>query len=420
MDPAERREKGAHYTTEHNILKVIEPLFLDDLRAEFDRLKSLRRDKRRRLEAFQRHLASLTFFDPACGCGNFLIIAYRELRLLEMEVLRELNPKGQRELDATILSVIDVNQFYGIEYEEFPARIAETALWMMDHIMNNRLSLEFGEVFTRIPLRQSPTIVHGDALEVDWAGVLPPERCSYVLGNPPFVGAKFQSTEQREQVRRIADLGKSGGTLDYVCAWFIKAGLYAGQAVEGDGARPAGAARNAPALGAGGRVPSLRDGGNGYPRIGFVSTNSITQGEQVAQLWPVLFERCGLEIAFAHRTFPWGSEARGKANVHVVIIGLDQHDNARAERRLYSYPDPRGDPVETRHKAISPYLFDAGALRDPHLVVREASRPINGLERMKTGVQMIDNGILTFKEYEKNEFLAAEPQAEPLFRRYIG
>ncbi len=386
MDPAERREKGAHYTTEQNILKVIEPLFLDDLRAEFARLKALKRDRQRRLTEFQTRLAGLTFFDPACGCGNFLIIAYRELRLLEMEVLRELNPKGQRELDATILSLIDVNQFFGIEYEEFPARIAETALWMMDHIMNNRLSLEFGEVFTRIPLKASPTIVHGDALETDWAGVLPPERCSYVLGNPPFVGAKYQSTVQREQVRRIADLGKSGGTLDYVCAWFIKAGQYA----------------------------------RGETRIGFVSTNSITQGEQVAQLWPVLFDRCGLEIAFAHRTFPWGSEARGKANVHVVIIGLDRRANARPERRLYSYPDPKGDPVETRHKAISPYLFDAGGLSDPHLVVREESRPINGLERIVIGSKPIDGGHFIFSEQERDLFLAQEPGAEPYMRPYIG
>nr|WP_296763133.1 DNA methyltransferase [Sediminimonas sp.] len=420
MDPAERRAKGAHYTTEQNILKVIEPLFMDDLRAEFDRLRVLKRDKRRRLTAFQEKLAGLTFFDPACGCGNFLIIAYRELRLLELELLRELNPRGQRELDATILSLIDVNQFYGIEYEEFPARIAETALWMMDHIMNNRLSLEFGEVFTRIPLRQSPTIVHGDALETEWRAVLPPERCSYLLGNPPFVGAKYQSPQQREQVRRIADLGKSGGTLDYVCAWFIKAGEYAGRAAAGDGARPTGAARNAPALGAGGRVPSLRDGGKECPRIGFVSTNSITQGEQVAQLWPVLFDQCGLEIAFAHRTFPWGSEARGKANVHVVIIGLDRRENAQAERRLFSYPDPKGAPEETCHRAISPYLFDAGGLSDPHLVVREQSRPINGLQRVFSGSQPIDDGNYVLDEESRNQLLGAEPKASAYLKPYLA
>ncbi len=386
MDPVERREKGAHYTTEKNILKVIEPLFMDDLRAEFDHLRGLKRDKRRRLEAFQQKLAGLTFFDPACGCGNFLIIAYRELRLLELEILREMNPKGQRELDATILSLIDVNQFYGIEYEEFPAKIAETALWMMDHIMNTRLSLEFGEVYTRIPLVKSPTIIHGDALETDWTTVLPPARCSYILGNPPFVGAKYQSQFQREQVRGIANLGKSGGTLDYVCAWFIKAGDYT----------------------------------TGDTRIGFVSTNSITQGEQVAQLWPILFDRCGLEIAFAHRTFAWGSEARGKANVHVVIIGFDRAVNKRAEVRLFSYPDIKGEPEESRHSALSPYLFDAGRLSDPHLVVRSESKPVNGLPKIIIGSKPIDGGHFIFSEDERQVFLAQEPGAEPYMRPYIG
>ena len=310
MDPAERRAQGAHYTTEKNILKVIEPLFMDELRAEFERLKA-RKDRRRlaELRRFQRKLGRMTFFDPACGCGNFLIIAYRELRLLEIEVLKELHPKTpdgrQTDIVAPTLSLIDVDQFYGIELGEFPARIAETALWMMDQIMNNRLSLEFGQTFVRIPLEKSPHIVHGDALETDWSGLLSPGDCSFVLGNPPFVGAKYQTAEQRAQVRRIAALGKSGGTLDYVAAWFIKAGDY----VKGSRAR-----------------------------IGFVATNSITQGEQVAQIWPVLFGRCKLEIAFAHRTFAWGSDAREKAHVHVVILGLDRRKAARAEKRLFRLP----------------------------------------------------------------------------------
>ena len=388
MDPVERRKQGAHYTTEKNILKVIEPLFLDDLRAEFERLKA-RKDSRRRadLRRFQEKLGRMTFFDPACGCGNFLIIAYRELRELEIEVLKGIHPARQLDALAETLSLVDVDQFYGIELGEFPARIAETALWMMDHIMNNRLSLEFGQTYVRIPLETSPHIVHGDALETDWADLLRPEDCSFVFGNPPFGGAKFQSKAQRAQVRRIADLGGTGGTLDYVTAWFIKAGEYA-----------------------------HRTG----IRIGFVATNSITQGEQVAQLWPILFNRCGLEIAFAHRTFAWGSDARGKAHVHVVIIGLDGRETVRPTKRLFSYPDINGDPEETRHSVLSPYLFDASGLADPHLTVREESSPINGMKKLITGTQPLENGNLTFSSAAKSSFLVREPDAEPYFRPFPG
>ena len=222
MDPDDRRAQGAHYTTEKNILKVIEPLFMDDLRAEFVRLKN-RKDSRRlaELRRFRQRIGEMRFFDPACGCGNFLIIAYRELRTLEIDVLKELNPHGQQDLIPDILSLITVDQFYGIELGEFPARIAETAMWMMDHIMNNRLSLEFGQIYVRIPLRTSPHIMHGDALETEWSELLPPEACTFVFGNPPFVGAKLQTAVQRAQVRRIAALGKTGGTLDYVQGYFM-------------------------------------------------------------------------------------------------------------------------------------------------------------------------------------------------------
>ena len=388
MAPAERRTQGAHYTTEKNILKVIEPLFMDDLHAEFARLKS-RKDSRRRpnLLAFQKKLGGMRFFDPACGCGNFLIIAYRELRALEIAVMKEVYPGGQAALEGTILSMIDVDQFYGIELGEFPARIAETALWMMDHIMNNRLSLEFGQVYVRIPLQTSPHILHGDALEPDWSAVLPPEECSFVFGNPPFVGAKYQTTEQRAQVRRIAALGKTGGTLDYVTAWFITAGQYVQTS---------------------------------QARIGFVATNSITQGEQAAQLWPLLFNRAKLEIAFAHRTFAWGSDARGKAHVHVVIVGLDRRENVHTDKRLFSYPDINGEPEETVHAALSPYLFDASGLADPHMTVREESHPINGLPRLVTGTQPIENGYLTFSDEQMREFVSAEPLSEGLFRPFPG
>ena len=279
---------------------------------------------------------------------------------MEIQVLKEIRPKRQVDAFAELLSVVDVDQFYGIELGEFPAHIAEVALWMMDHIMNNRLSLEFGQTYVRIPLEKSPHIRHGDALELDWSELVAPEECSYVLGNPPFVGAKFQSSEQREQVRNIAALGKSGGTLDYVTAWFIKAGEYVQKS---------------------------------EARIGFVATNSITQGEQVAQLWPILFERHKLEIAFAHRTFTWGSDARGVAHVHVVIIGLAKRDDAPRQKRLFSYDTPKSDPQQSQHTALSPYLFDAGGLTDPRVVVREVRKPTNGLPKLITGTQPLEGGI---------------------------
>ena len=393
MDPAQRRAQGAHYTTEKNILKVIEPLFMDDLRSEFTRLQA-RKDSRRQtaLRHFQTRLGGLTFFDPACGCGNFLIIAYRELRLLEIEVLKALYPRDrdgnrQRQGWAADLSQLNVDQFYGIELGEFPARIAETALWMMDHIMNNRLNLEFGQTFVRIPLETSPNIVHGDALELDWEGVLAPEQCSYLFGNPPFVGAKYQTIEQRAQVRRIAGLGRSGGTLDYVTAWLIKGGEYMK---------------------------------TGKGRIAFVATNSITQGEQVAQLWPILFDTCALDIAFAHRTFVWGSEARGTAHVHVVILGLDRQDAARPRKRLFSYSDIKGEPEESSHAVLSPYLFDAGGLTNPCLVVRKEAKPINGLRALRYGSQPIDGGHLILNVESREELLKAEPDAAKFLHSFVG
>lgn len=389
MDKEERRKAGAHYTTEKNILKVIGPLFLDDLQAEFDILKARKQNRAKLLRAFHDKLAGLSFLDPACGCGNFLIITYRELRLLEIEVLREIYRTelarmkgGATELPLQSLLKLDVDQFYGIEFSEFPARIAETAMWMMDHIMNTQASLEFGAAFLRIPLRKSPNIIHADALETDWTTVAP-DDLSYVIGNPPFIGAKYQSDEQRAQVRSIAALGKSGGTLDYVCAWFMKAAAF------------------------------------GAPTA-FVSTNSITQGEQVAQLWPILFDRHGFEIAFAHRTFAWGSEARGKAAVHVVVLGLEPRAKVRKNRRLFSYPDIKGDPIETRHAAISPYLIDASTLANPHLVVKETSKPINGLPKLIIGSKPIDGGHFIFSGQERDAFLAQEPQAAPYLRPYIG
>lgn len=388
MNDRDRRSQGAHYTTERNILKVIEPLFLDDLRSEFHRLVERRdggRDKA--IEGFHDRLASLRLFDPACGCGNFLVIAYRELRLLEIEVLKALRKSSQMSLKFIAASKLDVDQFYGIEIGEFPSRIAEVALWMMDHIMNNTLSREFFESFVRIPLRKSPHIHPVDALETDWAEVVAPGDCSFILGNPPYGGSKVQSAAQREQVRRIAQLGGSGGTLDYVAAWFLKAGAFLQSS---------------------------------QAKIGFVATNSITQGEQVAQLWPLLFDRYGLEIAFAHRTFAWGSDARGMAHVHVVIIGLCRRDQEPPAKHLFSYGDIKGTPIESQHTALTPYLFDAGVVVNRHLVIEETSRALSGAPKMIIGSKPIDGGYLIFDDSEKESFLAVEPAARKYMRPFIG
>lgn len=387
MDAEERRAKGAHYTTEANILKVIGPLFLDDLRAELTGITARKTGREAALKAFLHKLTQLTFFDPACGCGNFLVIAYREVRRLELEALKALYG-DQASFTVAGMNRVTVDQFYGIEYEEFPARIAEVAMWMMDHIANNEINEAFGLNYANIPLTGAPHILHGDALETDWSGLLPPGKCSYIMGNPPFIGAKFQSELQRAQVRRIAGLGGSGGTLDYVAAWFIKAGQMAKA--------------------------------NPRIRIAFVSTNSICQGEQVAQLWPILFDRHGLEIAFAHRTFNWFSEARGRAHVHVVIVGLAHRDHEPAEKRLFSYPDIKGDPVETRHGALTAYLFDARGVANRHLIVKEESKPINGARKLISGSQPIDGGFLIFDAAERREFLELEPCARKWMRRFVG
>lgn len=225
MDAKERRAKGAHYTTEANILKVIGPLFLDDLNAELDKIAARRTGRDAALTDYLAKLKRLTFFDPACGCGNFLVIAYREIRALELRALRLRYPDGG--MNAALMSQVTVDQFYGIEFEEFPARIAEVAMWMADHIANNWMNEAFNTNIARIPLKGGATILHGDALESDWAELLPPEKCSYIMGNPPFIGQSYQSPFQREQMARVinAPSGRAG-SLDYVAAWFIKAGQY--------------------------------------------------------------------------------------------------------------------------------------------------------------------------------------------------
>jgi hypothetical protein len=372
-----RRQIGAHYTSERDIMKLVRSLFLDDLNAE---LASCGKDKKKLL-AFQDKLASLRFLDPACGCGNFLVVTYRELRLLELQALTLLyagKVDSVRLLLDSLLKV-DVDQMHGIEIEEWPARIAEVAMWLIDHQMNQRVGEAFGQPVRRLPLKKSAKIAHANALQIDWNSVLPAKRCSYVLGNPPFVGAKYQSDAQRADMDSVCKGIKNAGLLDFVCGWYIIASSYI-------------------------RKSQIR--------CAFVSTNSICQGEQVGVLWPEMFAR-GIKIHFAHRTFQWMSEARGKAHVHVVIIGFAAFD--RPGKILYDYPDIDADPVPVAAANISPYLFPG-----PDLAIVNRSTPLCPSPSIGIGNKPIDGGNYLFTEGEMYAFLKDEPKAKKYFRPWYG
>jgi len=371
----DRRDLGEHYTSEPNILKVIKPLFLDALRSEFESCKN----NSKKLTEFHNKLRKLKFLDPACGCGNFLVIAYRELRLLELDILRELYKKrGTAFLNVADIVLLDVDQFYGIEIVEFPAQIAKVAMWLTDHQMNQLISVEFGKNFVRLPLNKSATIICGNALQMDWGAVVP--QVDYLLGNPPFVGSKLLNDEQRKDMELIFHGVKGAGVLDYVAAWYIKAAQY----MQGNSVRTA-----------------------------FVSTNSITQGEQVIILWGDLLHKYHIKIHFAHRTFKWGNDARGKAAVHCVIIGFAAFDVN--DKRLWDYEKPDSDAHELKAHHINPYLVDA-----PDVLLENRSKPICAVPGIGIGNKPIDDGNYLFTREEKTKFLAREPQAARWFRRWAG
>jgi len=373
MNPDARRRYGAHYTTEENIMKVIRPLFLDELRAEFEKCKS----NKAKLQEFHKKLASLTFLDPACGCGNFLVLAYRELRLLEMDVLEVLFKGGQKFLDSVFISQVDVDQFYGIEIVEFPVRIAETALWLMDHQMNVLASERFGQYYVRLPLKKSAKIIHNNALRTDWEGVLPKKKCSYILGNPPFVGKQFQTPKQKDDMAMVLRNVKGSGVLDYVACWYFKAAEYIN---------------------------------NTKIQVGFVATNSVTQGEQVGILWSKLFAQ-GVKINFGYSTFVWSSEARGKAHVHCVIVGFGFCE--KPEKRLF---DEQKGQITTRYvRNVNPYLVGGN-----DIVVLPRSKPICSVPGIVFGSMPNDGGHLLFSDEEKKEFLKREPGAKKWVRPFLG
>ena len=378
MNPKERRNLGAHYTSETNILKLIKPLFLDELWAEFENIKN----NKNKLPEFHKKISLLKFLDPACGCGNFLVITYRELRLLEIAVLRALNKTGQGFLDVSQIIWLDVDMMGGIEYEEFPARIAEVAMWLIDHQMNMLISNEFGQYFARLPLKKSAKIVHGDALEVDWESVVPKEQLCYILGNPPFIGSKIMTQLQRNQIVKEFDNIQGSGVLDYVTGWYIKSAKFIQ---------------------------------NTKIKVAFVSTNSIVQGEQTSILWGQMLNKFSIKIHFAHRTFKWSNEAKGNAAVYCVIVGFANYDTNN--KSIFEYDDIKGEALEIKAKNINPYLVDA-----KDLLINKSSNPICNVPKMSFGNMPLDGGHLLLSDIEKSEFILKEPKAEkfiiPLISAY--
>lgn len=376
MNPKERRNLGAHYTSESNILKLIKPLFLDELWAEFESIKG----NKNKLPEFHKKISQLKFLDPACGCGNFLVITYRELRLLELEILRATYKNGQGVLDVSDIIWLDVDMMCGIEYEEFPARIAEVAMWLIDHQMNMLISNEFGQYFARLPLKKSAKIVHGDALEVNWEEVVSKNELSYIIGNPPFIGSNIMSQFQRNQIVREFENSKGSGVLDYVTGWYLKAAKYIQ---------------------------------NTKIKAAFVSTNSIVQGEQTSILWGQMLIKYGIKIHFAHRTFKWSNEAKGNAAVYCVIIGFANYDTN--QKSIFEYEDIKGKAHELKVKNINPYLVDA-----KDILIEKKSNPICNVPQIFKGNQPTDGGFLILSEEEKNEYLKNEPNGRKFIKNLIS
>jgi len=361
-----RREFGAHYTSEANILKLIGPLFLDPLKAG---LAACKREPKK-LRAYLARLRGLHFFDPACGCGNFLVVAYRELRLLEEDALDRL--RGMRG-QTVPFPECNVDQFYGIEIDPSAAKIATVALWLTDHQMNRRVPGNY----TRLPLKTRARIACGNALQLDWRQACP--DADFIMGNPPFIGAKFLTDAQRADAACVLSGLKNGGLLDYVAGWYVKAARY----IENTA------------------IPAA-----------FVSTNSIVQGEQVGVLWGWLLAQ-GIKIRFAHRTFRWNNEGRGVAAVHCVIVGFGME--AAVRPRLFHYPDLNGDPEQSKARNINPYLVDA-----PDVLLSNRKTPLCDVPGMSFGNQPIDGGHLILSEEERSELLRIEPLAAPFVRKFLG
>ena len=378
LNPETRRSGGMHYTSIENIHKVIDPLFLDKLKTEFDEICAIpiERSRTAKLRTFQRKLASLTFLDPACGSGNFLTETYLSLRRLENKILVELS-HGQVTMYSASESPIQVSisQFYGIEINDFAVTVAKTALWIAESQMMKETEKILLVPLEFLPLKTNAYIVEGNALRVDWESVVSKSKLNYIMGNPPFIGASMMDKEQKNDAVSIFGKKKLSNSIDYVGAWYYKAAFLIA---------------NTPC------------------RVAFVSTNSITQGEQVAPLWKELFDKYHIHIDFAYRTFRWDSEANLKAHVHCVIIGFSSFPNT-SNRRIYS-----GERFQNAEN-INAYLIDA-----PNIFVSSRSKPVCNVPAMFLGNKPSDGGNLIITDEERFDILKREPELAKYIHPYLG
>lgn len=390
MDSTARRNLGAHYTSEKNIMKLIKPLFLDELWEEFHAAG----ENHNKLKALHGKISKLRFLDPACGCGNFLITAYRELRMLELAIVEKLL-KGQMVTNINQYFLVDLDQFYGIELGEFPSQIAGVAMFLIDHQCNMMVSDRFGEYIPLIPLQKSAIIVNENALRLDWHSIIKPlegetekPRYHFILGNPPFVGKHLMSKKQSSEMEFVFNTDSGIGVLDYVAGWYLKASEYIKNYQYSDSVLP--------------KTISA-----------FVSTNSICQGEQVSVLWSRLINQFGISIHFAHRTFQWSNEAKGIAAVHVIIVGFSNYESKL--RKLFTYENIKGDSTMMIAKNINPYLVDG-----PNVLLLSRKKPICKVPEMLYGNKLVDGGNYLFTDEEKEIFLSSEPEALKYFRPILS
>lgn len=377
LNPETRRSGGMHYTSIENIHKVIDPLFLDDLKDEFGKILEMKQaaPRKQALATFQDKLSSLTFFDPACGSGNFLTETFLSLRRLENKVIQAMFG-GENVLTFDILIKVNISQFYGIEINDFACTVAKTALWIAESQTLKETSAIAGRAIDFLPLKTNAYIHEGNALRIDWSEVIAPEKLNYIMGNPPFVGASMMSAEQKEEAVAIFGKVKLSNSIDFVGAWYHLAAKMMSQ--------------------------------NSHIKAALVSTNSITQGEQVAALWQPLFDRYGIHIDFAYRTFRWDSEADIKAHVHCVILGFSISGNNA--KRLY-LSNLQTIPASN----INPYLIDA-----PDVFIESRSTPICNVPKLTKGNQPSDGGNLILSEEERAAFIKNDPSIECCIRRYVG